>query len=188
MGHNVSDRKLAERRAKEVENLPPGWRRVGKEAQAVNTPRAMLARGAVVVGRCSLAPECGRRVRPNLRFLVDHGFGDAEISRLQSAYSCGRYGGCELRFDQPMYPNGAPLLSLLQTGPMAVEFRCAACDGMGWQFTPERLLARVTASGRGDGNTGLSTLAAAIRKRCQCGGREWRARLRWPPPSGGDRS
>ena len=175
-----SERKLAleERRARNDEGLPPGWIRIAGCPTPLRTAAACKLRGAVVEGRCRLATECYRRVRIDLDFLITHGFGEVELTRLEPAYRCGRMGGCELAFGEPTQPDGASLFALqLEAAVLSVSFICVRCAAESYRATPSKLIDQIQARGRGDGNTGVQAVARMLRLRCPCGSTEWRHKI-----------
>ncbi len=182
MGHapniNRNARKLVELNARDRAESLAGWRRTkGGTLQEVDTVAGCLARGAVVQGRCLKVEGCFRKVRLNLTFLAEHGFGEETIYEATKQFTCARVGGCRVEFDRPRYPGGTPLLALAEPPDTLLQFRCTACGGEGYRRTASSLLADLRRLGREDAErVGPLTLAKRMRRACGlCGEREWRA-------------
>ena len=109
VGHTYSDRKLnglkAQRRGDE--RRLAGWRQSGSRLEPLDTIEGLLARGAVVHGRCQ-NQECRRSVQLDLHWWVTHGLGDLPLRTAQQAYRCARLG-CGLGWRQESYPAGIPV-------------------------------------------------------------------------------
>ena len=189
MGHapniNRNPRKLAELRAKLRAESAAGWtRKADGTLQAVETIGGCLARGAQVLGRCTKAPGCYRRVTVDLVWLCEHGFGLESVYEITKSYSCGRMGGCKVEFGPSTYPGGTPLRALADPHDHLLQFRCCNCDGEGYRRSATSLLLELRRRGREDADrVGAHVLAKRMQRVCiQCGGREWRAVVSTLPP------
>lgn len=180
MGHapNIlrNPRALAQLEARLRSESLAGWRRLKSGGlERVNTVSGCLARGAVVVGRCTKLDGCRRRVELDLGFLRNHGFGHMEIHAVTQQFMCARMGGCQLRFEQPRYPDGLPLFELAGPPDHLLQFRCQGCTSEGYRTSAAALLARLVRHDREDAQRiGLAALARRLKQTCsQCGGELW---------------
>ena len=78
---------------------------------------------------------------------------------------------------------GVPLIAYATHAPETrVEVACCACL-LTIAYSPIEMIQRLLKSGRGDGNSGVHTLAERIRGPCRrCGGRQFSAVLHFRDP------
>ena len=187
MGHNITDRKLAEIRARNAADARRGWLidSAGR-ANEVSTPFGLLARKAVLHGGCSRHPTCSRRVVFDARAWCEQGMGEMPIFELQRSYACGLVG-CQMRWRQESYPDGLPLAAFLHRPEASVSVACLSCQRPGRRFAIADFIAQISAAGTGGLATSTTTLSAAIiRGDCpRCGRREWAVNFWCGPPKSG---
>lgn len=184
MGHNVSrarqtDRAHDQARAEAARWLVPGWA-VDVDPpfriQAIPTIMGAWLRGQVLVYRC-LRSDCGRRVEPDLQGLVHAGFGHLKPGELREDLSCRHPLGCQLKLACETYPRGVPLITYVQQPDVLFAVACQGC-GHTVSRTAADTIARLAASRRGDGSTGVNELASRVRGPCRrCGGRAFKSEV-----------
>jgi hypothetical protein len=160
--------------------LEPGWRidRLRGEIEEVPTVLGHYQRGQQLVLRCKL-PDCTRRAEVDLRAAIEAGLGERPIKQLLEHLRCGHWRGCALDQASAIYPGGVPLLAYLRHPNAMVAIACNGC-GARMLLTPRDVILRLKASGRGDGNTGILTLAKAVRGPCQrCHRRQFTTEVVW---------
>lgn len=182
MGHNISERKRAQREA--AARACPGWW-PGTWAK-METPLGVLARGGAIHARCSRPPECGRRVTIDCRRWAEMGLGDADLADVRLSYRCA-LPVCGLTFQPEIYPRGLPLMGWAADEKAFVLVECTCGFGRRLRIA-DYVRAAVAAGTGGWGMTRAEVGARQVRGACRCGARAWRVRLEGvpaaPPPPG----
>ena len=176
MGHNISQDRLDREEITSVvaelhAYLVPGWtidvRR--RAIVPIETVLGALHRRQEVTFRCGRR-DCHRRVEVDLRSTAAAGLGHESMLALRDRLRCQHWRGCELRLPIATYPHGTPLIGYIGQG-MLVAIICARCRHR-VTASPEAVIGRLAAAGRGSGATGILDLAGLVRGPCRgCGSR-----------------
>ena len=192
MGHNISDRRAREMELAERSRAVAGWvlRPDGKVEQP-QTPAALAARRAVLLGRCGKRPDCGRRVTFDAALWCARGHATTPLKDLLETYRCGLIP-CRLDWAPERYPSGLPLGAWLAIPEAQVVVACS-CQGFKPQRLPVQTFARRVVESLGPAALAIPAAPARppepvalspslIRGPCPCC-RESRWRIRLHPPA-----
>lgn len=185
MGHNISRARQeaqAERQrlARLAQHVVPGWRLELSPERIVPTPDLLgaLQRGQKLLYRCE-RPDCGRRVEPDLDGLVRAGHGHQTPGWLTHLLQCRHPLGCRLKLSAETYPQGVPLVGYLGDPEALIALRCEGC-GLTLTRGVEETIARLIATRRGNGATGVLELGQRVRGPCRkCRGRRFASAVVW---------
>jgi len=140
-------------------------------------------RAEVLLFRCRRS-DCGRRVQPDLEALVRGGFGHLSPGELGAELRCRHPLGCGLSLFSQTYPDGVPLIAYVQEPEVLIAVICTGCRHAVTRDAAATI-ARLRASRRGDGATGIAVLGSRVRGPCRkCGGRAFVAKVIRPPAPG----
>lgn len=154
---------------------PPGWQVAGGRFVPVDTPAAYRVRGQQVTAGCR-RHDCRRRVELDLADLVRSEHREHPIRFVIEQLKCGHWRGCGLELRPAIYPDGVPLISLVQHPNAIVEIGCCICPHVS-RLSPVQVIEYLRRTKAGDGNTGVNVLATVIRGRCpRCRGSQFWAR------------
>lgn len=166
------------------ESAPPaGWVSLG--GVLVEGPKVAdyAARGQNVRGVCSgrANGDCKRTLTINSKRLCEEGFGRLAMKRVSSMFRCQRLDDCMARF-WDLEPDLPLSLSVLKGRRyVRVRLKCRGC-GLSRGFTPEEMIARLEAAGKGNSGTLVKGLGGKISGSCPnkaCGKSNWEADVLW---------
>lgn len=183
MGHNTSRTQQEHlRRRSEVQELErwlvPGWAvdQANPRIVAIDTALAYLQRGQQILLRCS-RPDCRRRVELDLKGAIEDGRAGHSLKQLIGALRCRHWSGCRLEEVSAIYPDGIPLIAVINEVGSLILVECENCQAR-ILLPPRQMITRLAAAGRGNGATGVHKLGSVVRGPCRrCGRRKFRSDL-----------
>lgn len=167
---------------------PKGWFIASGVLQVDRTVTGYCTRRQDVVGRC-WARDCRRTLNLDLARILRDGLGALRITQVKDLYRCSRLDGCSLAFTDDLKAESLKLSVLCRRPAVTIQLRCDACKAQ-LRISPEHMIARLKADGRGGEDTEVRDLKPLLTGACKaCGKVAWDVQVSWPDPNtyGGSR-